>query len=1024
MLVSSASAQISPTADAAAPGTDSTAARNLRTGGVESQGRADQAAPDRVVITGSFIPTAEGEGALPVANFTQDDLRKLGATSAVEGLRRLPSFVGTAATENNSNGGNGGAGINLRGLGQVNTLVLINGHRVGNPGIGSGFNDVNAIPFGAIDHVEVLKDGASATYGSDAVAGVVNFVLKTTFDGTQIDFQYGNTTNNDNSTYRASVLTGFTSKDKRFNIVANANYYQSEAIFSRDRFLSSVADARRFGGVNTESGTYPGRATVSPATATALGLASTSLTLLNDVNSNVVPTSPTDYRAYSQNGLGDGFNFRDQTPTIPKQQRFAYYGAADYQIVEKLVDVYAYGLYSNNRQYNSLASSPFNLGNFDIDPQYNPGLAAQFNGGAVNGERALIRQSPFNPFAGSTIPGVTANSLSTVNYRTLEAGPRASLYDTRFYNFSGGVKGEIKTFTYDAFLSHVEDKQVRTDSGDTRRSVIIAETAAGNFNPFIGANAPKAGTVTNANGTFSYDNVAALGRAGYLADTVTFDNLNLAELRLTNAFFPDAPQGGFAVALTGEYRRESFDTQSDPVQLTGDQLGFNAGPSYHAVQDVRSIAGELNLPIISPTMNIPGLYSLTFTVAGRYQKFQIDGTDPNTFQSVQPSFETTNPKYAVRLQPIPDITLRASYSTSFRAPALTDLFAGGGENFPSIRDPFGGSPSGSSYQPILGDPTGGNPGLQPETTDSYTAGIVLTPRFIKGLNITVDYYQLNQGNLILPGDSVSQLIIDQNYASSNKALFTPGVANAFNDPGASFASSIRRDPADGTILSVDERSLNAAKRLVEGIDVTAYYELDTLDMFKKDLGKFNFTLAYNHFLRFKAQTLAGQPYDDFNGNFNDSGLTPGSIPFNKGLTSVEYTKDLPAFGIFPKSNIGFITVVNYIGDYQDQPGSGRDVREYTTVDLQLNYTIKAPEAVEAVTSTSKDGKDGKRSVSTPGYAPSIVSRLLGGTTFTVGVVNVGDKSPPFVSGQLNDNYDTSLYSIRNRFVYGGFSKKF
>ncbi len=1023
MLVSSASAQISPTADAAAPGTDSTAARNLRTGGVESQGRADQAAPDRVVITGSFIPTAEGEGALPVANFTQDDLRKLGATSAVEGLRRLPSFVGTAATENNSNGGNGGAGINLRGLGQVNTLVLINGHRAGNPGIGSGFNDVNAIPFGAIDHVEVLKDGASATYGSDAVAGVVNFVLKTTFDGTQVDFQYGNTTNNDQSTYRASILTGFTSKDKRFNIVANANYYRAEAIFSRDRFLSSLADARRLGGTNTESPTYPGRVQVSAAAATALGFgaAQTQLTLLNDVGSNVVPTSPADYRVFDQTTLGDGFNFRDQTPTIPKQERFAYYGAADYQIVEKLVDVYAYGLYSNNRQYNALASAPFTLGSLDIDPTYNPGLAAQFNGGAVPGERALIRQSPFNPFAGSTVPG-GANALSTLRYRTLELGPRASLFDTRFYNFSGGVKGEFKTFTYDAFLSHIEDKQIRTDSGDARRSAILAETAAGNFNPFVGLNAPSSGTVTNANGTFSYDNVAALGRASYLADTVFFNNLNLAELRLTNTFFPDAPQGGFSIALTGEYRRESFDTQSDPVQLTGDQLGFNAGPSYHAVQDVRSVAGELNLPIVAPSMNIPGIYSLTFTVAGRYQKFLIDGTDPNTFVPTTSSFETTNPKYAIRYQPIPDVTFRASYSTSFRAPSLADLFAGGGQDFPSLRDPFGGSPLGVNYQPALGDPTGGNPGLQPETTDSYTAGIVLTPRFIKGLNITVDYYQLNQSNLILPGDSVSQLIVDQNYATSNKALFTPGVANAFNDPGAAFASAIRRDPADGTIQSVDERSINAAKRLVEGIDVTAYYELDTMDMFKKDLGKFNFTLAYNHFLRFKAQTLAGQPYDDFNGNFNDSGLTPGSIPFNKGLTSVEYTKDLPAFGIFPKSNIGFITVVNYIGDFVDQPGSGRNVREYTTVDLQLNYTIKAPEAVEAV--TSKDGKDGKRTVSTPGYSPSIVSRLLGGTTFTVGVVNVGDKSPPFVSGQLNDNYDTSLYSIRNRFVYGGFSKKF
>src|SRR5204863_6310814 len=157
---------------------------------------ATEATTERVIVTGSYIPTAETESALPVTVYTAEVLQKQGANTPVEGLRQLPSFVGNTATENDSNGGDGSAFINLRGIGSANTLVLVNGRRTFN------FNDINAIPIGALARTEVLKDGASSVYGSDGVAGVVNFILlngpgEKPYEGAELYAFYGNTTDHD-----------------------------------------------------------------------------------------------------------------------------------------------------------------------------------------------------------------------------------------------------------------------------------------------------------------------------------------------------------------------------------------------------------------------------------------------------------------------------------------------------------------------------------------------------------------------------------------------------------------------------------------------------------------------------------------------------------------------------------------------------------------------------------------------------------------------------------------------------------
>src|SRR3954470_4183554 len=206
-----------------------------------------EATTERVVVTGSYIPTAETESALPVTVYTAEVLKKQGANTPVEGLRQLPSFVGNAATENDSNGGTGAASINLRGIGSNNTLILINGRRAF---LGAGFNgapDINAIPIGGLSRTEILKDGASAIYGSDAVAGVVNFILlngpgEKPYEGAELFALYGNTTENDAHVRQVYLRGGVTGLDGKVAIAASGEYYSRANLFSRDREIATTGD--------------------------------------------------------------------------------------------------------------------------------------------------------------------------------------------------------------------------------------------------------------------------------------------------------------------------------------------------------------------------------------------------------------------------------------------------------------------------------------------------------------------------------------------------------------------------------------------------------------------------------------------------------------------------------------------------------------------------------------------------------------------------------------------------------------
>jgi outer membrane receptor protein involved in Fe transport len=441
---------------------------------------------------------------------------------------------------------------------------------------------------------------------------------------------------------------------------------------------------------------------------------------------------------------------------------------------------------------------------------------------------------------------------------------------------------------------------------------------------------------------------------------------------------------------------------------------------------------------VTSTMNVPFVNYFEIDYALRYEEFtDHDLTNPNPGQPDVTSFphaisrfdNGTDHRVTVGWRPIPDLLLRGTYGTSFRAPRPDELFFPTFQNFPQVFDPV----RNTTLQPPEGTWERGDPNLKPEESTNWTAGVVYSPKFVPGLTITADWYQIYTTNVIVDSDDFAQILLTQGVVDPDG--FGNG-SGTVEGPGGT-GLGITRD-SFGNLIAIDSVTGNAGVRFVQGVDVAANYELPTTNF-----GKFTFTLGYNHFFTWKISPGPGQPFNDFLGNYNNGSLplAPGAIPWNKGFVRLEWEYKLGP-GI-----IDFVAQGNYIGDYLDDPSFilgneginppdeaaafvlSRRVAEYMTLDLQASYEFVRPPPVEApVPGYSKEGKDfksGKQPVPVTAVAESSFwQRMLWGTKITAGVVNAFDRNPPTVLGAFNDNYDTSLYTIRNRFWYVALSKKF
>jgi len=837
---------------------------------------------ERVIVTGSNIPTAEETGPNPVDTYRPQDLERLGVRSAQDLQNILPQEAGGTTNQNLNNGQPAGTvELNLRGLLPKETLVLIDGKRyANNPLAGSGGtngNDINLIPFPMIDHIDILKDGASAVYGADAIAGVVNFFLIHKFRGLEIGGTYGNTNlgaSNEMGEWEAWIKAG--TGDDKTDIVVIADFWaRTGGIFSRDRDITSNGDQTDWGGFDGRSSNFPGRIQ-GPGDSSGQSVrliprlffsaltppphsAPNAQTSPFYIHPGDVPRPPGVLRlnASGGNGLtnpgtrfsgkqardGDfvGFNFAAFTSAIPEADRQSFYGSFTRDICDKYLTVFMDFKYVRSFFDQVAAPVPFTP-----DPFKNPG---QFVGVSGSNDFSVPLSNPFNPFTvadGTWIEpnGTLVPITEHVKFRGInDTGPRHEKFTYQDSLFDVGLKGEmgefadyLKTWNWELGFRYSRNEGTQESIGEVSqpglRDALLDTNPHTAFNPF---------------GGFFRQNTAAARSRVY----VTLNNTGTYELPLGYATFNgdlfNLPAGPVSFAIGGEYDAPRFTRTRDPLNTTFSSIGSVDGQSFRVNRDVWSIYEEVRVPFTSPTWNFPGFYSLEVDFAEREEWFSQNSS--TVLSPPQPSvgteYNTQKPKVSVRWQPLDPkyigaLTLRGSYTEAFHAPTLGELTPAGTESFPAVIDPF------SSQTDIqIEERISGNPNLHPEVAYEYTFGAVYSPKWIKGLTLSADWWHIDMRDIVTPLGA--QFIIEANPP-------TPGVQQ--NGPQVFRGSStIPGEP--GPVTLVIDASLNASGAIFEGLDYEAIYLLDSSIFGHGDWGRLTTTVNGTWLSRGEFQPVAG-----------------------------------------------------------------------------------------------------------------------------------------------------------------------
>jgi iron complex outermembrane receptor protein len=957
---------------------------------------------ERVIVTGSNIPTAEEVGPQPVDTYRRDDITRLGVRTSTDLILKLPAATGAALNENNNNGGDGSVEINLRGILAKETLVLQDGRRLAPVGFAGDTVDLNTFPIGLIDHIDVLKDGASATYGSDAVAGVFNVMLIHRFRGVELYASYGNTNlgfANDMGEERAYILAG--TGDDKTDIVVYAEYYDRAAIFSQDVDIASEGDQVKWGGGDFRSDDFAGR--------------------VRDVvfrpNLNGGTKTPTPH-AFA-NAENDPqyvprlslpreqqlFNFADFTPVLGGVDREYLSGSVQRKVCDQYLEVFADFKYARTFWDSGLAPTPFSPDVF-TDVAHPLGISGDIG-------ISVPIQNAFNPFTvpDYVSPGGTAASAPAgtgfttgVHYRSIEAGVRTEKITTDNYLFTGGLKGALgqlgdyfKNWSWETGFRYNEDHRLERAGGlvnnEALRVALLDSNPATAFNPF-GINQNSRSVINKIFITTSH---------------VGATSLLLEDLRLNGDLF-GIPGGPVSFAMGGEHRTEHASDLPDPLTSSGQTTGATNFAPTKGSRDVWSAYWEVRVPLTGPSWNFPGLYSLELGYQERFDDFSDFGS-------------TERPKFTARWQPIDSsLTIRATYSEAFHAPTLGELFSGASQSFPAVHDPLSPNTPAQVEQRLSG-----NPNLQPETAYEWTYGAVVTPgkwwKPLEGLTLSADFYHID-----IRGVSVS---LDPQFLILHESEFPGQVIRAAPTPG---------DTA-GAILLLLTPIQNLGRLIQEGWDYEVSYTFETARFSRGDLGKFTATFNGTYLDRAVLQAVPGGSEQEvvgkFGGGFLGSG-GGGSLTHNRWYASLFY--DGPAGSKLSGIDTGF--TVTYIGQFWDdrfgtRTLQDRKVREWTTLDWILNYTfnLARPAAGTEVPGYGRDGrKNGggltagkdKNAVatSTAEYDPCGWRAWLNDTTVTVGMNNVLDEQPPFVAGAFENGYDEGTANAKGRFWYLALKKRF
>ena len=1009
-------------------------------------------------VTGSNIKRLETENVLPLTVISPGEMEVRDASQPADLLTALPQVTGMPGNESAVAGATArgdNATISLRGIPSSNTLILLNGRRLaphpisqseaGTPTLSV---NVNQLPNRGIDHIDVLRDGASSVYGTDAVAGVVNYQMQRRFRGTEIALRYGETKYHDGDEFRATVTHGLDFAQGKGHLVVVADFYNRQAMYSRNR---------PFGNNPDNSGRAPAPWNVS--TDTTFNLLSTSSSYGSFLLGTVTATDPTFGNVTgftgsrptgvpttfaSTTGLmvivpvaGGGATFASATPTrtATGPGHDYYWNNSAYRHIQPQStrgNVFTSGEYELNGRITAFAD--LSMYQAHSIAYREPDAYSQ----STDGFMIVPVTNPYKPFGnrfwsptgapnadGTPRLTGTPSAVSITNKRFTDFATRTDYVTDSVYRGVAGLRGKVfETWSWEAAVLYSAARGIEYEAGATRRSLLAVALnqtdPAKAFNPFTRTFAVQNNTLVVTGDYTNPQSVVSTFQAPFIRNGIT--KLGSGDFRANGDVLSLWGGNKLGGAFGGEFRYEAYDDFRPPyaglnppgsgLDPTGDDfVSFSPNSDTHANRHVGALYAEAVAPLVGNQFKLPLVQSLDLSASARYENYSDFGS-------------TTKPKYGVNWKPASWVLVRGSYNQGFHAPNIAQLFTGTlVRTLTSSTDAYrsivtGLATDGPSNRRSV---AAGNPNLRPETSTGKSAGIVIEVPKVKGLSISLDYWEIQQKDVIASGGGATGITDDSaalqaatqaalaagqsigaidlgsgtaNYKGDASVVRLP-VTQADKDAFAAYNSS--RAPGNqraavGAIAYVNASYYNRAQEFVNGFDLDVNYRLPQMA-----IGQFTFDSAWTYLNDFHAYTSAVATRTEYRGTNNSN--VGGATPIWRGTTSVSWRHKQwgAGFGMY------------YIGRYLD----GGATTSKTTWDALGNPTYIDSVFTSGVYSYRYVVHDTKSYNLSLSYRFATQNRWLNGTSLRFGVVNLLDAKPPLVSGS-SQGYETALYNTMAR----------
>ncbi len=768
-------------------------------------------ATEEVVVTGSRIPVSPLDTSQPVIDLDQKEIENSGLTSTVDLLQRLPLAGGGLNSKFNNSGnfgnppdgggvGAGAAEIDLRYLSSRRVLVLVDGHRwvPGSSASGvPGAVDLNTIPYALISRIEVLQEGASPIYGSDAIAGVVNIITKSKQEGLETSFQWGEYDHGDGDLTEVNASWGASAG--KTSIVAGGGYFNQDGVSSGDRDISRfpIPFAKSCLDGGCSSGTPPGRFIIhDPNTNQDLDM-TLSHPFQPGGSATYNPADPTgagsDFKNFEDQ---DRFNFQPFNFVVTPSERESLFAKVQHDFTDH-VYLRALGTYTDRKSVNQAAPLPLFVG-------------PDAGNGNLLDTVAVDATNPYNPFGFTLGPG----TYSFIGRRLIEDGPRHYVQNVNTIDLTGTLGGDFrlleKNWVWDADAVWARNHADQRFTGNVNAANVAQ--ALGPLSGCTGACVPL--NLFGGPGTITPE---MLDFIGFTQHDTSEQELKDYTANLAGDLF-DVPAGPLGLAVGYEHRDNSGFFEPDAIVAAGLSSDIPAEPTKGSIH-VDEIYGELKIPLLSDELL---LHKFDANLSGRWFDYSTSGWD-STY------------KVGLLVRPIEDVLLRGSWGQGFRAPSIGELFGSASRFDQEATDPCSdmlglnggpvqpanvqancvahGVPADGSYSqlnPQLPVFTSGNPKLKPETSDAWTGGIVWEPSFMKGASWS-------------SGGSIELVYTDLHLDGAIQAQNAVSLLQRCADTGDTLACAAIARTSSGAISGIQNPLTNIGGLDTQDVDVNLLY---------------------------------------------------------------------------------------------------------------------------------------------------------------------------------------------------------